>query len=178
MARMVLPPLPQVIKLTKMHKENSCSLKDDMIVLDAEGDVTICCSVFDQKKYSIGNYLNTPIKAIQKKKNTEPQCTSICNACMSKGLHVYAQSPQLFQDYGDIRIIEHRAKTINNKRNINISFSNAKKIRENGIEFDEIFYLESNPDVKIAVVNGFFKSGYDHYLQFGRYEQRKPSESH
>ncbi len=178
MARLALPPLPEVIKLTEMYKDNSCTLKDDQIVLDAEGDVTICCGVFDQKKHIIGNYLNIPIKAIQQKKNTEPQCTSICNACMSKGLHVYAQSPQLFQDYSDIRMMEHRAKIINNRKQVNISFRNNTKIQENGIEFDETFYLESNPDVKVAVANGFFKSGYDHYLQFGRHEKRKPSESY
>ncbi len=75
-------------------------------------------------------------------------------------------------------MMEHRAKIINNRKQVNISFRNNTKIQENGIEFDETFYLESNPDVKVAVANGFFKSGYDHYLQFGRHEKRKPSESY
>ncbi|MDD2844998.1 MAG: hypothetical protein PHT57_08595 [Rhodoferax sp.] len=178
MARMALPPTPQVIKLAKIYKENPCALKDGMLTLDAEGNVILCCAVFDQRKHSIGNYLNFPIEVIQNKKNTEPQCTSICNTCMSKGLHIYYQSPQLFQDYGDIRMIEHRAKTINNRKNITISFRTAEKINHNGIEFDEIFYLESNPDVKVAVAKGFFESGYDHYLKFGEFEKRKISAEH
>jgi SAM-dependent methyltransferase len=39
--------------------------------------------------------------------------------------------------------------------------------------FDETAYLEQNPDVRQGLALGHFKSGYDHYLQFGQYENRK-----
>ena len=41
--------------------------------------------------------------------------------------------------------------------------------------FDENFYLTQNPDVALAVANGSFVNGLDHYLQFGQFEGRPPS---
>ena len=38
--------------------------------------------------------------------------------------------------------------------------------------FDEHQYLQSNHDVKVAISNGAFSSGYQHYLFFGRFEGR------
>lgn len=38
--------------------------------------------------------------------------------------------------------------------------------------FDEIFYLRNNPDVAYAVRRGEYASGYDHFMQHGRYEGR------
>jgi SAM-dependent methyltransferase len=38
--------------------------------------------------------------------------------------------------------------------------------------FDENTYLERNPDVKRAVGSGEFKSGFDHFMKFGRLENR------
>ena len=38
--------------------------------------------------------------------------------------------------------------------------------------FGESEYLRCNPDVQRAVYNGQFRSGYDHYVQHGRYEVR------
>ena len=41
--------------------------------------------------------------------------------------------------------------------------------------FDENFYLTQNPGVALAVANGEFANGLDHYLQFGQFEGRAPS---
>lgn len=40
-------------------------------------------------------------------------------------------------------------------------------------EFDEAWYLSLYPDVKHAVENGHFRSGWDHYSQYGKNEQRR-----
>ena len=42
------------------------------------------------------------------------------------------------------------------------------------VPFDEKFYLDANPDVAEAVRSGTFGSGYEHYVQFGASEGRKP----
>lgn len=39
--------------------------------------------------------------------------------------------------------------------------------------FDEQAYLEQNPDVKSAVANGQFMSGFDHFMKFGKFENRQ-----
>jgi len=41
--------------------------------------------------------------------------------------------------------------------------------------FNETFYRQTNPDVAAAISNGFFRSGLDHFLQFGQFEKRNPS---
>ena len=38
--------------------------------------------------------------------------------------------------------------------------------------FDEDYYLSKYPDIEIAVRNGFFKSGYEHYTKYGKNEGR------
>ncbi len=38
--------------------------------------------------------------------------------------------------------------------------------------FDEMTYLENNPDVASAVESGEFLNGYSHYIRFGRSEGR------
>ena len=43
--------------------------------------------------------------------------------------------------------------------------------------FDEEFYLSNNPDVKNAVENNTFDSGFDHFLAFGIRENRAPSQA-
>jgi len=39
-------------------------------------------------------------------------------------------------------------------------------------DFDEEYYLIMNPDVKLAISNGDFKSGKEHFLKFGHKENR------
>lgn len=41
--------------------------------------------------------------------------------------------------------------------------------------FDEIYYLNQNQDIKEAVANGIFASGFEHFINFGKFEGRDPS---
>jgi hypothetical protein len=43
----------------------------------------------------------------------------------------------------------------------------------NNMIFVEALYLEANPDVKIALANGLFKSGQEHFEHYGRDEGRR-----
>lgn len=40
--------------------------------------------------------------------------------------------------------------------------------------FDERYYLDEYPDVRAAVAGGHFKSGLQHYQQYGWRENRRP----
>jgi hypothetical protein len=40
-------------------------------------------------------------------------------------------------------------------------------------EFDEAYYLGSNPDIAAAVARGIYASGLEHYQQYGREEGRR-----
>jgi subtilisin family serine protease len=41
--------------------------------------------------------------------------------------------------------------------------------------FDETYYLNQNPDIKEAVATGVFASGFEHFMNFGKFEERDPS---
>ncbi len=54
--------------------------------------------------------------------------------------------------------------------------TNAAPTRFNPLpEFDETYYLTQNPDVAAAVAAGIYRNGYAHFLEFGRYDNRRPS---
>lgn len=43
------------------------------------------------------------------------------------------------------------------------------------LAFDEAYYLEANPDVRAAVEDKIFRSGYEHYTKHGKAEGRSPT---
>jgi hypothetical protein len=43
------------------------------------------------------------------------------------------------------------------------------------LAFDEAYYLEINPDVRAAVEDKIFRSGYEHYVRHGKAEGRLPT---
>ena len=45
------------------------------------------------------------------------------------------------------------------------------------LAFDESYYLEANPDVRAAVADKIFRSGYEHYMRHGRAEGRRATRS-
>lgn len=47
-------------------------------------------------------------------------------------------------------------------------------IDDAGEPFDEWYYMDANPDVRMAVGNRMFANGYDHYKQWGKADGRKP----
>lgn len=44
-----------------------------------------------------------------------------------------------------------------------------------GNDFDEEYYLTAYPDVVMAIRSGFCKTGWEHYVRFGRAEGRSPT---
>lgn len=41
-------------------------------------------------------------------------------------------------------------------------------------DFDEKFYIKKNPDVDLAIKNKSFVNGYEHYIKYGKFENRSP----
>ncbi len=157
--RLALPPIPDVLEITKRHKHMPCSLKG-ITTLDSAGNVVLCCTVFDQSQLKVCNYLELPLPMIQEKKNISPACASMCERCVSNGLHVYSQHPNL----GEL----HRYSV---RRSINFS----EKRLQHMLDFDEAAYLEAHPDVLAAKNKGLFGSGLEHYVYFGKSEGRRLS---
>jgi len=168
--RLALPPATDVIDAAKHHGNVACTLKDSMIVLDCEGNVILCCTIFNQLEYSVGKYLDMPLSTITHRKNTLPKCTSMCNRCTHHGLHVYAMYPNLgsLAENAVNRILTYKYRQL---ANLPEEVTSVAKISARD-QFDEETYLNSNSDVRTAVRNGVFPSGYDHYIRYGKIENR------
>lgn len=80
-------PLTEMQTHLNMPKYSSspCTLKDNQLTLDCEGNVQLCCAVYDSQKYNLGKYTDIPLDRLQEKKN----CSSTCKECMALGLHKY-----------------------------------------------------------------------------------------
>ncbi len=78
-------PLKKVLFVARKYKERPCSLREDAISVDFQGNVTLCCGVFDARKYTLGKYLDMPLGEIQKLRLSHP----LCERCMRQGGHVY-----------------------------------------------------------------------------------------
>jgi MoaA/NifB/PqqE/SkfB family radical SAM enzyme len=170
--RLALPPHDDLINLAKHYRKHACSLKDDMLVLDCNGNAVLCCSVFDQTEYQVGNYLEMPLAQLTSLKSTKPTCVDMCNRCTKNGLHSYAMTPNQgpMAHHAVRRIVDYQHRSILGLPIDDETLGrNGEVSKEN---FAEAHYLDLNQDVKAAVTNGMFSSGYQHYLLFGRVEGR------
>jgi len=78
-------PLKKTLLVAQKHSSLPCCLRDSQMSLDFQGNVILCCGVFDAGKFALGNYLDMPLDEIQRIR----QSHSMCERCMRKGAHVY-----------------------------------------------------------------------------------------
>jgi len=78
-------PLKEALANAQKHHNQPCRLRDSQISMDFQGNVMLCCGIFDAGKFSMGNYLDMPLDEIQRIR----QSHSMCERCMRKGAHVY-----------------------------------------------------------------------------------------
>jgi len=79
-------PLDQSIEVVKKYKEKPCHLRDRQMALTFKGEVMLCCTVYDQSKYKLASFLDTPLEKLQEMKYHH----QMCGSCMKHGLHVLA----------------------------------------------------------------------------------------
>jgi len=68
-------------KLKNIH----CSLQTRQLAIDSEGNVSVCCASYNTKLNLVGNFLQMPLKEIEKRKND----SAFCRSCKEMGAHVY-----------------------------------------------------------------------------------------
>ena len=88
-------PLPKAIEVAKSAPQQPCALRARQLSITASGDVTLCCSTFDQSKFKIGQYLDIPLNELQAMRYRH----NTCETCMNSGLHVlFMQNDEKFED--------------------------------------------------------------------------------
>jgi len=75
-------PHKEVVKLAEPYKKLPCLLQEEWLMINALGKVQLCCMVFDESKYTIADYLATPLSKIQELKMNHWQCPD----CFSYGI--------------------------------------------------------------------------------------------
>jgi hypothetical protein len=78
-------PLKPALVAARKYRSRSCSLREDAISLDFQGNATLCCAVFNAGKYTVANYLDMSLSEIQKLRRSDP----LCETCMHQGAHVF-----------------------------------------------------------------------------------------
>jgi sulfatase maturation enzyme AslB (radical SAM superfamily) len=170
--RLALPPYEDLVNLVKQFPQQACTLKDDWLVLDCNGNTVLCCTIFNQAEYSVGKYLELPVQELMSRKSTQKNCVDLCSRCAKNGLHIYSTQPNKgpLESHAVNRIIDFQRRTI-----LEMPIDSEKLGRSGEVSaehFDEVEYLRLNDDVKTAVATGAFSSGYQHYVLFGRLEGR------
>jgi MoaA/NifB/PqqE/SkfB family radical SAM enzyme len=77
-------PLNQALEESKRHRSMPCELRDRKMAITVTGDVMLCCTTYDQSKYSLGSYLDHSLEELQAMKNRH----WLCGHCMENGIHV------------------------------------------------------------------------------------------
>lgn len=95
-------PLAEAVRISQASPQQACLVRDRIMSITVDGNVTLCCNVFDQSKYSLCSYLDHTLDEIQAMKHRHWQC----QPCMEHGLH------KLYE-YTDAEALDHLAlKTI------------------------------------------------------------------
>ena len=77
-------PIGESIAVAKTKRTRDCILRSQQYALDSDGNVSLCCAVYNSNERIVGNYLADPHEVLLAKKYENP----ICKTCMKHGLHV------------------------------------------------------------------------------------------
>jgi len=78
-------PLKEALATAQKSHSLPCRLRDSQISLDFQGNVMLCCGIFDAGKYTIGNFMDMPFVEIQSLRQNH----SMCKRCMLHNAHMY-----------------------------------------------------------------------------------------
>jgi pyruvate-formate lyase-activating enzyme len=78
-------PIPEALVAARRVRDAPCRLLRDQLVLDLNGNVVVCCGVYDVKANTLGNFLAMSVDDFAKAKQGHPTC----DKCMSHGIHKY-----------------------------------------------------------------------------------------
>lgn len=80
-------PLDEVGELASRHPVSDCSLQEDYMTLDAQGNTYLCHAVSDGGGNLVGSFLEFSTEDLQRLKQTR----RLCGVCMKKGLPLYLE---------------------------------------------------------------------------------------
>lgn len=111
-ARLALP-VDQSITASMKYSHLPCTLKENQVVIDCEGNTILCCTVFNQSKHNLGQFVDVGLGELQRRKDSIPACRETCTRCMAIGAHKYMtyETPELNQ-IGAMHVLKHYAAAL------------------------------------------------------------------
>src|SRR5262249_2674109 len=82
---MLALPLDEALDAARLNGNRRCGVLENQVAMDVKGDVQLCCNVYDPAKYTIANFLDTPLERIQELRHAGTTCA----VCMKHGAHDY-----------------------------------------------------------------------------------------
>ena len=111
-ANLSRPFVKTILAARKIKNIDACSFLSEYIVLDCTGGVSLCCGVYDQNRFTVGNYLEHSWDDFIKLKMQNANCMSMCKQCMDLGLPELGQSNQEFNALAAINMLERYSKRL------------------------------------------------------------------
>lgn len=98
-------PLDRALALTSQTRKASCELFDNMVALDIEGNLMLCCGSSMAKANVVGNFLTAPLADLQARRRLK----TLCGPCLDLGIPDYflATYPE-FETIAEETIREHQ----------------------------------------------------------------------
>jgi MoaA/NifB/PqqE/SkfB family radical SAM enzyme len=78
-------PFAKALERAEQCGVQSCTLQETEISIDAQGNVQLCCGIFDAGRFTLGNYLDLSLEEIQDIRKGHP----MCNCCLRQSAHLY-----------------------------------------------------------------------------------------
>ncbi len=78
-------PFKEALVAAREEGDQPCRLRDSQISLDFQGNVQLCCGIFDASRFTLGHFMDMSLDEIQEIRDSH----AMCARCMSLGGHVY-----------------------------------------------------------------------------------------
>jgi len=160
-------PLPVALTASRKYGSRPCPLREDAISLDYQGNFTLCCGVFDARKYTLGNYMDMPLEEIQSLR----QSHSMCRCCMHHGCHIYMTYG--INEMDDLALTNIAPEDV---ELLDLRYEIAWERRQQSLEkiYNRLFSRVFSPRQKAALADRFFSM--QHFLRRVRRERFRKGE--
>ncbi len=111
-------PIERAIDAAREVRDGRCTLLEDQLVIDANGNLNLCCSVYDYDENRLGRFLEMSPSDVKRAKAGHPTCAR----CARHGLHMfstYFENPALKRRFEELTA-ENLARPAPARRRLNI----------------------------------------------------------
>jgi len=78
-------PIGRAIAAAHEQRQEPCRLLSEQLVLDLQGNLIPCCTLYDLRKHAMGPYLDMSLEDQRRARRSAP----VCESCTRHGLHRY-----------------------------------------------------------------------------------------